>query len=199
MKEYSVPFCVNREAVMENKQSSHLNTVCIGLEGFHRTSGDFICKEFCLVDCDSNYVYHKTIKTTNSIYEDFSESELAVAEFEIENYHGLSFHCGDIELSELLKQVYPLISDKKVIVFAPLHIEWMNSKFDKCEPINCEFFDLCYRRPIYPSRFGVCHYHQPTGGYADTCAHRVAQDLSTAFIRKSRIESIQLQNCTVNT
>lgn len=179
---------------MENNQSGLLNTVCIGLEGFQDIHYKrFVCKEFCLVDCDSIYVYHKLIKTEKSVYDSFEPMDLLKFKHSETFYHGLDLYSGDIELSKLIQQIYPKIAGKKVIVYYPHQVRCMNQLFNESGPIDCEVLDSEHdRTKIYPNDenpIGICHYHKATLGAYNSCAHRDAQDLRTFVIERSRINS----------
>lgn len=195
---------------MENTQSSsssHMNAVCVGLVGFDSVWHGLICKEFCLADCDSIYVYHKTVKTPKLVYEYFCDLEWSSAEDAISYQHGLDLHCGDIELNELIREVYPKMSGKKVIVSESWQVDWLKYTFRECGPIDCEIFNPRNRSSIYSTRFGMCHYHKLLldedefpNRFSYRCAHRVAQDLRKVAIDRSKTDSVvcSLQNCTLS-
>lgn len=137
------------------------NLVCVSTVGFFlNLSGyTFISKEFCLLDCDSNFLYHKTIKPPKSSTE-YSITERQRILSKTSNV-GLEFDSGEIELDDLIKIVHPMIKGKRVIVQDRVTARWLKKIFNTYTDFECvavgEWFEvLPCMNDGHPD---VCDYH----------------------------------------
>lgn len=142
---------------MTEKHSSNL--VCVSAEGFV-LKNDFICKEFSLLDCDSNFLYHTTIKSSKK-YLDYSQSERKDISFASKYTFGLEFDCGEIEMHEFIEQVFPMLKGKKVIVEHLYTAFWLKKLFEAYGDIDCEDVGKWFQDyPCMNDKLeSVCQYH----------------------------------------
>lgn len=145
------------------------NLICVSATGFFLKS-DFICKEFCLLDCDSNFLYHKLIKSPKSF------SEYSVAERQTllhkTSIYGLEFDSGEIDLKQLTTLILPMIIEKRVIVNHRFIANWFekllrNHIIFECV-IACKWFEdfPCMNDELKD----ICEYHDSDAVCMTTCA-----------------------------
>lgn len=135
------------------------NLVCVSADGF-LLGNDFICKEFSLLDCDSNFLYHTTIKSTKK-YSDHSVSEREAILFDTKYSFGLEYDCGDIEMNKFIQHVFPMIKGKKVIVEHLCTANWLKTLFEPYGDIDCSDVGKWFQDfPCMNDKLeSVCQYH----------------------------------------
>lgn len=139
-------------------ENHNSNIVCVSVEGYILEK-DFVCKEFCLLDRDSNFLYHTTVKSENEV-DIYSEKDQVRISYE-EKTFGLEFDSGDTEINELIEFVYPLIKTKKVIVEHLFTVNWLKELFHTYGDINCKDVGKWFEDEPYTfdSPNVDCHYH----------------------------------------
>lgn len=156
--------------------------VCIRLVGVHTENYGFLCKEICLLDCNSNYMFHTTVKLTLNMDEWTSQEE--DREFlHICFLHGLGIDCGAMDIDKMIRKVSPIIQNKTVIVKEKYEAEWVKNTFNRCGPIECVLMTHTNQEKRYSmfdtqQQLSVCDYHPPReSGMWGQCARRSAFDL----------------------
>lgn len=154
--------------------------VCISLVGFHSKKYGFFCREMCLIDCNSNYMFHTTLKLPNGFDYGFSRDgsrELLQIAFS----DGLGNDCGGLDIDKMIRKVTPIIQNKTVIVTKSYEVEWMKNIFNLCGSIDCVLITHTYheKKKSNLDQHSVCDYHplvdSETIWYE--CARRSALDL----------------------
>lgn len=170
---------------IENRETTCVDFVFIDMQGFKVFGNGFMLKEFCLIDCNDNR-YHAIVKSTYK-FKKLTSFYQRQAKWLTEHFHGLTYDCGDISISEVIKQVFPKIKDKKVVVKGVEKVKWIKYIFEKCGVIDCyNIEDLNYDKNVFTNvqSYEKCEYHYKIYGWPECrCA------LSNALI---------LRNVTLN-
>lgn len=158
--------------VNSNKQSDFNDFVFIDVQGFRTKSCykhnyiRFICKEFCMIDGDDRF--HAIVKSPYSFNKIPSYYQRQVG-WLTRNFHGLTYDCGDTSINEVVKNTYPKIKDKIVLVKGSEKIQWLQYIYRKTGVINCENiedidFDLSLENPVL---YEICNYHNDIYGWCE--------------------------------
>lgn len=152
---------------MAEKHSSSL--VCVSVEGFV-LKNDFICKEFSLLDCDSHFLYHTTIKSPKK-YSEYSLSDRRDIKFGSKYTFGLEFDCGEIEMNDFIEYVFPMIKEKKVIVDHICTANWLQRVFQTYGDIDCSDVGQWFQDyPCMNDKLeSICQYHDSDNMYTTRC------------------------------
>lgn len=144
-----------------------VDIVCVSAEGF-LLKNEFICKEFCLVNCASHFLYHTTIKSVKK-FSDYSTNEQQKIQFDSNSFE---FDCGDIEINEFIDHVFPMIKGKKVVVVHTLTVDWMKNIFQKYGDIDCVAVGKWFEdEPCMNDDLkDTCHYHDEESILVNKCA-----------------------------
>lgn len=137
------------------------NCVFVDLQGFKdgHEYVDYICKEFCLIDGD--FVYNVIVRSPFPINEMSSKYYQRRAKLTTEKQHKISYDCGDIDLADLKREVFPRLQNKTIIVKGWVKSWWLHQLFGR--EINCvnidRFKDFKSFDQQQQHHFEVCDYH----------------------------------------
>lgn len=139
-------------------ENRNYNIVCVSAEGLF-VANEFVCKEFCLLDRESNFLYHTTIKSSKKI-DEYSPTEQESILWKAKNF-GLEYDCGDIELNEFIQQVFPMLKDKRVVVEHLFTAHWLKNLFEIYGDIDCVAVGKWFKYlPCMDDDLAdSCHYH----------------------------------------
>lgn len=148
---------------------SNSNLVCIAAEGFW-VKNRFIFKEFCLLDCDSLYLYHTLIKSSKS-FADYSQADQNDILYEEKNF-GIEYSSDGVDENELIQHVFPLIKGKKVLVEHLVTVNWLKELFHSCGDIDCVAIGKWFQNePCMDDKLtDVCDFHDSDNKLVPKCA-----------------------------
>lgn len=145
------------------------NLVCVAAEGF-LLKNEFVCKEFCLFDFDSNFLYHTTIKSPKKST-DYSASDKQQIFCETSTY-GLEFDSGEIEIGQFIEKVFPIIEEKRVVVQHPFIANWLKEFFISRGDIDCVAVGSWFEEGPFMNDESkdACDYHNSNSLCEPKCA-----------------------------
>lgn len=152
---------------MSDKRNTNL--VCVAAVGFFLKS-DFICKEFSLLDCDSNFLYHTTIKSPKS-FSDYSVTDRQTI-LSKTSHIGLEFDSGEIELGEFITNILPMLEEKRVITMHRFTANWLKKIVSEFIPIECVAVGKWFEdSPCMDDELkDICEYHDSDAICITSCA-----------------------------
>ena len=95
------------------------NYAFVDFQGFKDNSNRFILKEFALIT--KNIKFHDIIKSPAITLDERHQKQ---TKWLTENYHGIDWNSGNINLSELRRTIRPLLNNKIVYLKGEEKIEW---------------------------------------------------------------------------
>lgn len=118
----------------------------IDMQGFKDDSNNFIVKELSFLT--KNIKFSEIIKSPHA-FDCLSSRSQNIANWLIQNYHGLAWNDGYITVAELRKTILPILRNKILYVKGEEKVEWIRSILDEkneenllivnIEIIGCDF------------------------------------------------------------
>lgn len=169
---------------MFSEEESH-SFVFIDIQGFRAYAPTFILKEFCLVDGEN--IFHHIVKSPFSFHR-LDEAHKKQALFLIKHHHGIRFDCGDISVRQLIKDIFPKLENKTILVKGLQKIFWLKELFKKEGDIKCLNIDDVISKWRVKAReeYETCEYHKHLYKWdSDICAHSIALKIQENYISHS--------------
>lgn len=167
--------------------------VFIDVQGF-RDRHRFICKEFSLIDGD--FKYHAIVKSPYS-FRKLNDYFKRHATWAMNYFHGLSYDCGDVNITEVISKIYPKIMKRKIVVQQPWKITWLQYIFRHCGELDCVCFDdlgldTSKRNDVYD----ICNYHNITCGWKERqCALANTLEMYDIMKKNNSVQdSVEIKN-----
>lgn len=162
-------------------------TVYVDVQGFKTSRNRFMCKEFCLVDGD--FIYHTLVKSPYNFHR-MPIYYQKQAMWLTNHHHGIKYGAGDIHIQELIKEIYPRMQNKVILVKGIEKISWLQYIFrDYGETMcvkNIEELDVFDILPRSSRPYEMCSYHSAiftwSGGPCAKSNALMLQDLSVKNI-----------------
>lgn len=139
------------------------NFVFIDIQGF-RNRHRFICKEFCMISDSEKY--HAIVKSPYN-FEKLPIQYQRNANWLTKYFHGLSFECGNVFLRDVVKEIYPKLSGKKVLVKGGEKVEWLKNMFKGIGQIDCMNIEDLNNNITDENdiEYQICDYHNEKFGW----------------------------------
>lgn len=152
----------------ENEEPFNDQLVYVDLLCFKGTRGSFICKEFSIVDSRKN-AFHTLVKSSISFHR-LPPYYKRHANYDTKYVHGLSFKCGHISTSELVRTIIPKFRNKVILVEHDQKVTWLKHIFRhhheelKCVTLNEMNYNDSFMKY---STSKICDYHNNLYGWKD--------------------------------
>lgn len=161
----------NPDTIMESQNCMEAKIedeewVFVDLQGYKISYSRFMCKEFCLINGQEKF--HAIVKSWYPYNKIMSLYKRQI-EWLSKNFHKLDYNCGDLDINELTKLVYPKLLGKVVIVKGADKIKWMKYIFRKYGDISCRNIeDLSYEMSDQwnGNNYALCEYHNALYGWS---------------------------------
>lgn len=134
--------------------------IYIDVQGFKITNNFFMCKEFCLLDGD--YMYHALIKSTQP-YRSLTQFYRKQVNWLSNNHHRIKYGIGDVDIKDL-KELYPRLNKRTIIVDCRDKIVWVQNIFRECGDLVIENLNELKNSSYINSKnsnqiYEQCEYH----------------------------------------
>lgn len=162
--------CISLHAESDDEllDNHNQNYAFVDVQGFKTFKNRFICKEFCLIDGDD--VFHVIIKSPYN-FERLSSHYRSKAQWLTEDYHGLPFNCGSMDMIEMKQKVFPKVCNKTILVKGTEKANWLRHIFRDCGEINCvNVEDLNFNHIHRFGSYQICENHNSSSQKQYVCA-----------------------------
>lgn len=132
--------------------------IFVDMQGFKISRNRFICKEFCLIDCD--FTYHKFIKSPFNINK-LAKYYQKRAKWLINNYHRIEYDHGNTSIIDLKQSLYSKLEKKVALVRGAEKVDWLKYMFRDCIDLECyNIEDLNFDFNNITKYYDACAYHK---------------------------------------
>lgn len=98
--------------------------VIVDLQGFKDNTNNFIVKEFSFAT--KNMKFSDIIQSTCT-FDDLSAPKQKSSNWLTQNFHGITWYDGDIDVNELLHTIKPIFSNKIVFIKGEEKVIWLKN------------------------------------------------------------------------
>lgn len=173
--------------------------VFVDIQGFRAECPTFILKEFCLIDGDN--VFHHIVNSPFN-FTKLSETYKKQARFLTKYHHGIGFDCGDITARQLIKEIFPRLENKIVLVKGLQKVAWLKKLFKNEGQIICKNIEdiISNWEEKKQEQYRVCQYHDSLHRWnSDICAMSIAFKIqenwnSHSVSIHSPVNSVEVKN-----
>lgn len=104
----------------------------------------------------------------------------------IKYHHGIGFGCGDIPATQLIKEIYPRLENRIILVKGLQKVEWLKKLFEKEGYIICENIENIITKWEEQEEYKVCQYHNNLHKwYSGICALSIALKIQENWMSHS--------------